>query len=44
MLYLNISFPFLFSQDLQTSVEELQDGLSQEVDELPTAVDCHEVN
>ena len=39
MLYLNISFPFLFSQDLQTSVEELQDGLSQEVDELPTAVD-----
>ncbi|XP_033638648.1 uncharacterized protein LOC117299272 isoform X2 [Asterias rubens] len=26
-------------KDLQTSVEELQDGLSQEVDELPTAVD-----
>ena len=36
---LNYYFLFLFSQDLQASVEKLQDGLFQEVEELPTAVD-----
>ena len=39
LINVDVYFSDILSQDLQASVEQLQDGLSQEVEELPTAVD-----
>jgi hypothetical protein len=39
LINVDVYFSDILSQDLQASVEQLQDGLSQEVEELPTVVD-----